>query len=87
MPSPHETPCPIDEHGCQNPDCLLYPYFPSCLQAGHALAPALAFLESVKKPLNEENRQMIKDITELLGVDYGLFLEYLDNKIQDQKPK
>jgi hypothetical protein len=82
-----ETPCPIDEHRCQNSDCILHPYFPSCLQAGHALIPALSFLDNLKMPLDAEKQQKIREITDLLEIDYSLFLQYLNFKIQSQKPK
>lgn len=82
-----EIPCPIDEHGCQNSDCNLYPYFPSCLRAGHALIPALSFLDSLKIPLDAQTRQQIREIADLLNIDNDLFIQYLDFKIQSQKPK
>jgi hypothetical protein len=87
MADSRETLCPIDEHGCQNPDCLLHPYFPSCLQAGHALIPALSFLDSLKIPLDAAKQQKIREITDLLGIDYSVFIQYLNFKIQNQKPK
>ncbi len=87
MADSRETLCPIDEHGCQNPDCVLHPYFPQCLQAGQALGPALAFLESLDKPLDKDKLKTINNITDSLGVDNALFLEYLNDWIDNHKPK
>jgi hypothetical protein len=87
MPAPSETLCPIDEHGCQNTNCLFSPHFPACLQAGHALAPALAFLESQNRPLDRDKLETIRKITDLLGVNNELFLERLYEWIDSQKPK
>ena len=83
MASSSETLCPIDEHDCGNPECLLHPHFPICRQICHAQAPATAFLDKFGNPAQiQEHEQQLRQLAILLNIEPQLFLDNLRDEIQ-----